>query len=119
MAIPIDTNILLRSVQTHHPQYAAVERAFSVLRANNETPHVATQNFVEFWAVTTRPTGSQNGLGMSLDAAARELAVLIDLFSLLPESNSVFEEWRRLVMSYKVSGKTTHDARLVCVYEGE
>lgn len=48
MAILIDTNILLRSVQTHHPHYAIVEGAFSVLRANNETLNATVQNFIEF-----------------------------------------------------------------------
>jgi hypothetical protein len=36
MAILIDTNILLRSVQTHHPHYALVERALAALRADKE-----------------------------------------------------------------------------------
>src|SRR5580698_10309411 len=113
MATLIDTNILLRSVQTHHPQYVAVERAFSVLRAGNEPLHVTVQNFVEFWAVATRPVANENGLGMLPDEAAKELAVLVDLFPLLPEPNSVFDEWRLLVRRYKVSGKNAHDARLV------
>lgn len=112
MAILVDTNILLRSVQTHHPQYVAVERAFSVLRASNEPLHVTVQNFVEFWAVATRPAENENGLGMLPGEAAMELGVLVDLFQLLPESNSVFD-WRRLVTRYKVSGKNAHDARLV------
>lgn len=113
MAVLVDTNILLRSVQPHHPQYAAVERAFSLLRSRNETLHVTVQNFVEFWAVATRPTGNTNGLGMSTEAAMRELMVLMDLFPLLPESISLFDEWRRLVAQYNVSGKNAHDARLV------
>jgi predicted nucleic acid-binding protein len=50
---------------------------------------------------------------MSLDLATKELETLVELFPLLPESNRVFEEWRRLVTVYKVSGKSTHDARLV------
>jgi predicted nucleic acid-binding protein len=113
MAILVDTNILLRSVQTHHPQFASVERAFSVLRAANETLNVTLQNFVEFWAVATRPAGRENGLGMSTETAMQELAVLIDLFPLLPEPRSIFDEWQHLVTTHQVSGKNTHDARLV------
>jgi predicted nucleic acid-binding protein len=113
MALLVDTNILLRSVQTHHPHYALVERAFLALRAQREALYVTVQNFVEFWAVATRPEKSENGLGMSPDMAAKELAVLKDLFQLLPEPDSVFTEWERLVTTYKVSGKNTHDARLV------
>ena len=115
MAILVDTNILLRSVQTHHSHYPIVEHAFSVLRANNESLHVAVQNFVEFWAVASRPAGSENGLGMPPETVARELAVLKDLFALLPEPASVFQDWEQLVTAYRVSGKNTHDARLVAV----
>jgi hypothetical protein len=57
MAILVDSNILLRSVQTHHPHYALVERAFAIIRAANETLNVVAQNFIEFWAVATRPAG--------------------------------------------------------------
>ena len=45
---------------------------------------MAAQNLVEFWAAATRPEG-ENGLGMSVEAATRELAALKRLFSLLPE----------------------------------
>jgi hypothetical protein len=62
-----------------------VERAFSVLRARNEALKVTVQNFVEFWAVATRPAGSENGLGMTTETAMNELAVLLDLFPMLPE----------------------------------
>jgi hypothetical protein len=67
VAVLVDTNILLRSVQTHHTHYALVERAFAVLRAGSETLHVTVQNFVEFWAAATRPYGKENGLGMSTE----------------------------------------------------
>ncbi|MGO9011148.1 MAG: type II toxin-antitoxin system VapC family toxin [Bryobacteraceae bacterium] len=111
MAILIDTNILLRTMQPHHPHCAAAERAVAALRIREETLHVAAQNLVEFWAVATRPEG-ENGLGLSIEAATRELATLKRLFSLLPEM-PVFGEWERLVAMYGVSGKNTHDARLV------
>jgi len=111
MAVLIDTNILLRSLQAGHPHYALVDRALAVLRADNEPLHVAVQNFIEFWTVATRPVES-NGLGMAIEEAAQELAALKDLFRLLPEPPSIFDEWKWLVTSCKISGKNTHDARL-------
>jgi predicted nucleic acid-binding protein len=113
MAVLVDTNILL-SLQTHHPHFALVEQAFSVLRNRDEVLCLAVQNLIEFWAVATRPA-SENGLGMTTETATRELAVLKDLFALLPEPDSVFDEWERLVITHHVSGKGTHDARLVAV----
>ena len=115
MAVLVDTNILLRSIQTHHPHYALVERAFEVFRSRNETLNVTVQNLVEFWAVATRPTGRENGLGMTPEEVMKELGVLKDLFPLLPEPGGIFDEWERVVVGYRVSGKNTHDARLVAV----
>jgi predicted nucleic acid-binding protein len=109
MPILIDTNILLRSLQPH---CAIVERAITALRTANETLNVAAQNLIEFWAVATR-RASENGLGMTVEMATSELTVLKRLFSLLPESPSVFEEWERLVATHRVAGKNTHDARIV------
>ena len=115
MPILVDSNILLRSVQPHHPHFALVERAFASLRAQQETLFVTVQNLVEFWAVATRPLGSENGLGMTTEEAARELAGIKDLFPVLPEPASILEQWEILVTTYRVSGKNTHDARLVAV----
>ncbi len=112
MAILIDTNILLRSVQPHHPHSGMAERAVNALRRRNETLNVAAQNLIEFWAVATHPV-TENGLGMRIETAVRELAVLKRLFSLLPETDSLFEEWERLVTTHRASGKNTHDARIV------
>lgn len=113
MAILVDSNILLRSVQTHHPHYAMVEHAFGILRAANETLNVVTQNYIEFWAVATRPAGRDNGLGMTCEAAMSEVAILKRLFLLLPEPADIFDEWERLVTAQRVQGKNVHDARLV------
>jgi predicted nucleic acid-binding protein len=76
---------------------------------------VAGQNLIEFWAVATRPVATENGLGMTTEQAGRELAAIKDLFPILTEPASIFEEWESLVTTYGVSGKNTHDARLVAV----
>jgi predicted nucleic acid-binding protein len=112
MAILIDTNILLRLLQPHHPHCDLVERALGTLRTQNETLNVTPQNLMEFWAVATRPT-SENGLGMTVENAAVELAAFQRLFTLLPETALVFQEWERLVSKHQVSGKNTHDAHIV------
>jgi len=62
MAFLIDTNILLRSLQPHHPQCALAEGAVAKLRTRNETLHVAAQNLIEFWAVEPRASRPVNKL---------------------------------------------------------
>src|SRR5271155_3722038 len=109
MPVLVDSNILLRSIQPHHPQFLAVEHAFSTLRAKNESLCVCLQNFVEFWAVATRPSGPGNGLGLTPAAAKKELDGLADLFPIIPESDAIAGEWRQLVDLYQVSGKNPHD----------
>src|ERR1039457_166235 len=111
MAVLLDTNILLRLLQPHHPHCALAERALSTLRKRNEVLNLAAQNLVEFWAAITRPV-DENGLGFTTEQAIAEVNALKRLFVLLPEA-PLMEEWGRLVAAYRVSGKNTHDARLV------
>lgn len=111
MAVLLDTNILLRLTQPHHPNALVAARALRALRAGNETLHITQQNIVEFWAVATRPIAA-NGLGFLTEQAVAEVDVLKWLFVLLPE-RPLQDAWERLVADYRVSGKNVHDARLV------
>ena len=54
----------------------------------------------------------ENGLGFTVEQAAEEVNALKRLFVLLPEA-PLLQEWERVVTTYRVSGKNTHDARLV------
>ncbi len=111
MAVLVDTNILLRLAQPHHPSAAVAARALRTLREADETLQITQQNVVEFWAVATRPIAA-NGLGYTTEQAANEIQALKRLFALLPEL-PLEDEWERLVTQYRVSGKNAHDARLV------
>jgi len=111
MAVLLDTNILLRLAQPYHPSAPVAARALKALRLSNETLHITQQNIVEFWAVTTRPIDA-NGLGFTTQQAAEEIGALRRLFLLLPEL-PLQDAWERLVVENRVSGKNTHDARLV------
>ncbi|MGA2848480.1 MAG: type II toxin-antitoxin system VapC family toxin [Terracidiphilus sp.] len=111
MAVLLDTNVLLRLVQPHHPSAPLALRALQTLRTSNEMLHITQQNIVEFWAVATRPIAA-NGLGFSPEQAAAEIDALRRLFLLLPEL-PLQEAWEQLVVDHRVSGKNAHDARMV------
>lgn len=111
MAVLLDTNILLRLAQPHHPNAPVAARALRALRAGNETLHITQQNVVEYWVVTTRPIEA-DGLGFSTEQATAEVDALKRLFVLLPEL-PLQDAWEHLVADYRVSGKNAHDARLV------
>lgn len=70
------------------------------------------QNLVEVWAVDTRPV-SNNGLGMSIETAAKALTRLKSLFIIRAETEAIYDVWESLVVQQRVSGKAAHDARLV------
>ena len=42
-----------------------------------------------------------------------EFAFLESHFAVFADTPAVFDEWKRLVAAYKVTGKPSHDARLV------
>ena len=118
MSYLVDTNVLLRSVQKSHPMQSDAVRAINLLLRNPEAVSVIPQNLIEFWAVATGPEAN-NGLGLSVDETARQVASFKSVFMLLPDTNGIFEEWERLVAQHQVLGKQVYDARLVaamCVH---
>src|SRR5215467_7935441 len=112
LAYLLDTNILLRLYKSNSPEFSVIRNAIKSLRHGNAALYYFPQNIVEFWNVSTRPV-AQNGYGLSpveTDNVAREIE---KVFILLPETETVHREWRRLVVAYGVSGAKVHDARIV------
>lgn len=112
MSYLVDTNVLLRRAQSSHPMHSDAARSLGLLIFRGEVVSVIPQNFIEFWAVATRPT-LNNGLGMSVDETAQHLAAFKTTFELLPDTDSIFKEWEQLVVRHQVLGKQVYDARLV------
>ena len=75
------------------------------------------QVLYEFWVVTTRPTSAVGGLGRTPAAVDREINAILAGFPLFPDTPAVFPEWRALVRTHAVSGKPSHDARLVALMQ--
>lgn len=114
MKVLVDTNILLRQAVKSDPQYVLVTDALVSARAREWNLCVANQNFMEFWAVATRPL-DVNGLGLTTDRMAIYLLGLRDTFSVLSDPPDLFERWLGLCLRYDVKGKPSHDARMVAV----
>lgn len=114
MAYLLDTNILLRWVQTSAPEHVAATQAMTRLLSQNEQLYLCPQNLIEFWNVVTRPIRA-NGLGLSIVRADKEVSLLEGLFTVLPDTPAIYAEWRRLAFSYSVKGKQVHDARIASV----
>lgn len=112
MRVLIDTNILLRIAngQSDSLFKKAVDAVEALLVAEH-TLYVVPQNIYEFWSVATRPT-TVNGLGMTKAEAQRSIETLSQ-FRMRQDERSIYQHWIALVEKYDISGKTTHDARLV------
>jgi predicted nucleic acid-binding protein len=108
----IDTNILLRITRRSDPQHKTVDTALARLAEQATTLCYTHQNIAEFWNAMTRPI-ARNGLGLSPGEAQLEVLAIEAGMSLLPDSEAVYREWRRIVVAYAVSGVQVYDARLV------
>lgn len=112
----VDTNLLVRTLQPHHPLYRAANGAIAALRSQNRRLYLVPQNLIEFWTVATRPL-DVNGLGLSTASARSEIERLERFFTVLRETPALYPAWKRLVFEYQVSGKPTYDARLIAAMQ--
>lgn len=108
----LDTNILLRLAKRDSPEFSSIREALRVLNRSNNRLCYTSQNLVEFWNVSTRPV-ARNGHGLSIKEADDAARHIEKAFELLPDTDAIHKEWRRLVVDYGVSGVQVHDARLV------
>lgn len=112
MSYLVDTNVLLRLINSHNSQYAQAQNAINKLLQQDVELNIVPQNLFEFWVVATRPA-NVNGLGLSVEEATQEMALLKQLFAIKASNPSILTVWEDLVIKYQVKGKQGHDARLV------
>lgn len=114
MSFLVDTNILLRIVESLHPHHDVAVGAVSRLLADDTPVYFTLQNIAEFWNVATRPI-DRNGLGLPIPAVLAEVEKIENLLTLLPDTPAVYEEWKRVILDHNVFGVQVHDARLVAI----
>lgn len=107
-----DTNIALLVLQPDHPMADAAARAIKEIVGRGHHLVIAPQNLIEAWAVATRSV-DKNGLGFSPQRANAAMDHLLSLFRLLADTEEIFPAWRDIVTRYNITGRATHDARLV------
>jgi predicted nucleic acid-binding protein len=112
MQVLLDSNILIRWLEPDNPDQIVVKAALDRLMLSNADLCYTSQNLGEFWNAMTRPA-NRNGYGLSPEEADIRARDVEAWFDLLPDSLAVHQEWRRLLVDYRVSGVQVHDARLV------
>jgi hypothetical protein len=50
----VDTSVLIRTLQPHHPLFIPADRAIRVLPEQGRELHIVAQNLIELWTVATR-----------------------------------------------------------------
>lgn len=108
----LDTNILLRLVETNHEHHTQARNALRKLRQQGRSFGILLQNVSEFWNVCTRPV-DKNGLGLSIKETDLQLKRLERFFTFLPDTEEVYRHWRVIVAEYAVIGIQVHDAKIV------
>lgn len=111
MKILLDTNVLLRVLNSSHPDNLVIRQALDVLIMSHHDLVLVPQNLYEYWVVATRPV-SVNGFGLSSADASLNVDRAIALFQWLFDERGIFLPWKSLVSTYSVAGKNGHDARL-------
>jgi predicted nucleic acid-binding protein len=106
-----DTNILIRLVKQDHPEYPLVRGVVSALRLKGIKLGYTMQNMSEFWNASTRPR-ERNGFGLTVEETEANACEIEKAFVFLADSESIYREWRKLVVQHSVSGAQVHDARL-------
>ncbi len=111
MSCVVDTNILLRITRRADPHHQLIVTALTQLASQGTMFHYTHQNIAELWNVMTRPL-SRNGLGLTVNEAEIEVRAIERGMTLLPDGEPVYQEWRKIILRYGVSGVQVHDARL-------
>ncbi len=108
----LDTNILLRMVQSDSPGSPAILACLDLLWQRGAELFYTSQNLAGFWNACTRPL-DKNGFGNSIELTDRYATQIEARLSFAPDSESTHREWRKIVLAQRVSGVQVYDARLV------
>lgn len=114
MRLLVDTNVVLRWMETDDPEHELCVRAVDALLSEKVDVCICAQILIEFWVVATRPV-AVNGLGLTASEARSRLSETEETFSLLPEPADIARRWFDLVTAHSVLGKQAHDSRLVAL----
>jgi predicted nucleic acid-binding protein len=113
MAVLLDTGILLRLWDRSDPEHAVIVASVRSLYKQGVELVTSAQNIAEFWNVSTRPSTARGGYGQSIEITSRRVEFLERFGRVLSDAATTYQEWRRLVVKYQVTGVSAHDARIV------
>lgn len=90
----LDSNILVRLAHRPDPDNLLVRNAVRPLLNRGERLSFTSQNLMEVWNVSTRPTTARGGMWLSLTETDRRTRLIERYYSLLDDVPAVHQEWR-------------------------
>ena len=116
MRILLDSNILIRWLESGDLLQPIVDRAVDSLIRAGAFPCYTSQNLGEFWNVLTRPL-DRNGFGLTPLEADRRTRMIENQIPMLPDDPRVHLVWRGLLVAHAISGVQVHDARIAAAMQ--
>lgn len=107
----IDTNVLLRSIESGHKHHAEARESLVAIKRTDQLV-IVPQVLYEFGVVCSRPI-INNGYGLTTNEIVKHIEIFLSLCQLHYDNQTVTELWLELASNYQVQGKPTHDCRLV------
>jgi predicted nucleic acid-binding protein len=108
----LDTNVILRLSNPSDDQHELVTEAIATLLTQGNECYLTAQVLIELWVVATRPI-NVNGLGWSAEETRTTINQLLERFPFTEEVPQIFSTWLTLVTENQITGKRTHDVRIV------
>ena len=116
MAVLVDSNVLIFTIQQGHPWQEESINAVEAILAADEPVCVFLQNIAEFWNVCTRPA-DRNGLGLTSQETEKRLNTLESMLTVLHDTPAVDSQWRKLILQHDAKGIQAHDARIAAAMQ--
>jgi predicted nucleic acid-binding protein len=108
----LDTNVVLRLSNPSDDHHELVTEAIATLLTQGNECYLISQVLIELWVVATRPI-NVNGLGWSAEETHTIINQLLERFPFKEEVPQIFSTWLTLVTENQITGKRTHDVRIV------
>ncbi len=112
--ILVDTNVLLTATTPARPLHRVALTVLDEWPQQGTPLWVSGQILREYLVVATRPP-EVNGLGLEVETALANIAMLRSRLRLLDERVVIFEQLDRLLREVGCRGKRIHDANLVAM----
>jgi predicted nucleic acid-binding protein len=114
--ILVDTNVLARVAHKNHLHTPVATAALQRLWDDGHELRIVPQILYEYWSVATRPV-QQNGLGFTPVVVDADITNFKRVFSVLRDERGILEPWQQLALTGGVTGKQSHDTRLIAAMQ--